>query len=51
MAVDVKGERLSSRAGSFITAPSDVSWLLVIALVELEIYGEESLLFYFGLSM
>lgn len=47
----VKGERLHSQAGSFIIAYSDVSWLLVITLVELEIYGEDSLLFYFGLSM
>lgn len=51
MAVAVKAERLHSQAGSFITACSDVCWLLVIALVELEIYEEESLLFYFGLSM
>lgn len=51
MAMDVKEERLHSQAGSFITACSDISWLLVITLVKLEIYGEESLLFYFGVSM
>lgn len=51
MAMDVKGERLHRQAGSFITVFSDVSWLLVITLVELEMYGEESLLFYFGVSL
>lgn len=40
--VDVKAERLHGQGGSFIPARSDVSWLLVITLVELEIYGEVS---------
>lgn len=51
MAVDVKGERLHCQAGSFITAHSDVSWLLVITLAELEIYVEECLLVCFSVSM
>lgn len=51
MVADLQGERLHSQAGSFTTACSDVAWLLVITLVELEINGEELLLLCFGLSM
>lgn len=51
MDVDVKGERLHCQVANFLTAHSDVSWLLVITLVELEIYVEESLLVCFSLSM
>lgn len=51
MTADLQGEKLHSQAGSFTTASSDVGWLLVITLVELEINGEEHPLLCFGLSM